>query len=97
MFENILKEFRKIKGNGRIVLFGSLSRGKARFDSDIDIAVISDEKNFIKKAEDIADMILLDYGKVVSLVKFGEKEFLERKEPLIREIKKGRVLYEGGN
>ena len=97
MYENILKEFRKVKGKGRLILFGSLSRGTARFDSDIDIAVISDSRDFIRKSERVADSILFDYGRVVSLIKFGEKEFLEGREPIIREIKKGKVLYAGGS
>lgn len=97
MFENILDEFRKMKGNGKIVLFGSLNNGTARFDSDIDIAVVSDDKNFVKRSEDIADNILLDYGRVVSIVKFKKNEFKQNREPIIKEIRKGRILYEGNN
>ena len=95
MFERILDEFRRMKGNGKIILFGSLNKGVAQFDSDIDIAVISDDKNFIKKSESLADNILFDYGKVVSLIKFRRAEFNKGKEPIIKEIKRGSVLYEG--
>ncbi len=95
MHENILNEFRKLKGDGKVVLFGSLSRGTARFDSDIDIAVISDSREFIERSEKLADDILLEYGRVVSIIKFGKREFSEGHEPIKRDIMKGRVLYGG--
>lgn len=97
MFENILKEFEHVKGKGKIILFGSFTQGNPRFDSDIDIAVISDDKGFIRKVEGLANRILFEYGRVVSLVKFGRDEFSREKEPIIKEIKKGRVLYEGNS
>ena len=89
MFENILEEFKRIKGDGKIVLFGSLSKGNAGFSSDIDIAVISDDKKFIGRTESIADSVLLDYGRVVSVIKFSTKEFNSGREPVIKEIMKG--------
>lgn len=95
MHENVIKEFRKLKGKGTIILFGSLSKGTARFDSDIDVAVVSDDKMFIKKVEAKADEILFEYGRVVSVLKFTSREFKNSKEPIIKDIKKGRVLYEG--
>lgn len=95
MFENIFHEFSRMKGEGRIVLFGSHQKGNARFDSDIDIAVISDDPGFIKRAEDVADKILFDYGRTVSVIRFSRVEFSHGQEPISKEIKKGRTLYEG--
>ncbi len=91
----ILDEFRAISGDGKLILFGSVLKGNSRFDSDIDIAIISNDRDFISKVEEVADRILFKYGKVVSLVRFSKEEFKEKKEPIIREIEKGLVFYEG--
>ncbi len=95
MFENVINEFRRAKGRGKIILFGSFGRGRPTFGSDIDIAVISDDERLIESSKRIADNILLDYGRVVSILRFGTKEFSRSREPIVKEIRKGRVLYEG--
>lgn len=90
-----MREFKSLRGKGRLVLFGSIVRGRSRFDSDIDIAAITDDKKFLIRAEKIADKILFKYGKVVSLIRFSEKEFESETEPIVKEIKKGVVIYGG--
>ena len=95
IYQNILQEFKNLKGNGKLVLFGSIVKGKSRFDSDIDIAAITDDKKFLVETERIADKILFKYGKVISIIKFSEAEFESNKESIIKEIKKGIVIYEG--
>jgi predicted nucleotidyltransferase len=95
LYQKIFEEFRKVKGNGKIIAFGSVVKGKSRFDSDIDIAVITSDKKFLSKVEEISDKILFKYGKVVSIIKFSEKEFETGKEPIIKEIKKGMIIYGG--
>jgi predicted nucleotidyltransferase len=87
---NILEEFRKL--GAKVILFGSVERGDYRLDSDIDIAIITDRKDVRDRAEKIADKILFEYGKVVSLKFFSEKEFKERSDPLVKEIIRGKVL-----
>jgi predicted nucleotidyltransferase len=95
LYQRIFEEFRKVKGKGKIIVFGSVVKGKSKFDSDIDIAVITDDKKFLSKVEKLSDEILFKYGKVVSLIKFSEKEFETGKEPIIKEIKKGMIIYGG--
>jgi predicted nucleotidyltransferase len=53
----------------RIILFGSVARGDAREDSDIDILVIwkGDKVEGWDVLEDIAMDILLEYGQLISI------------------------------
>ena len=90
-----MEEFLPLKA--KIILFGSVARGDYRCDSDIDIAIISKRK-IKKRAEKIADKVLLKYGKIVSLKFFDEDEFykkIEEKDPFVMEILKGKVIYNG--
>lgn len=92
----ILKEFEPVGKRAKIVLFGSLARGNYRLDSDIDLAIITKDKKLTKLASSIADKILAEYGKVVSLKFIEDKDFEEERNPLVEEIKKGIVIYDGG-
>jgi len=94
---NILKEFKSVGKHAKIILFGSLARGDYRLDSDIDLAIITRDKSLMELSSSIADNILAEYGKLVSL-KFIDEEDLGRKDsPLKDEIKRGIVIYDGGN
>ncbi|MDI6721857.1 MAG: nucleotidyltransferase domain-containing protein [Candidatus Aenigmarchaeota archaeon] len=86
---DILEEFRKL--DAKVILFGSVARGDYRLDSDVDIAIITDREDVRERAEKIADRILFEYGKVVSLKFFTSEEF-ESGSALVNEIKKGEVL-----
>jgi len=93
--KELLKRFAPVGKHAKIILFGSLAKGSYRLDSDIDLAIVTEDKNLMKLASSIADDILAQYGKVVVL-KFVRKEDLEkRKSPLIEEIRKGIVIYNG--
>ena len=94
--KKILKEFEPVGKKAKIILFGSLARGDYRLDSDIDLAIITKDKKLTKLASSIADKILAEYGKVVSLKFIEDKDFEEEGNPLIEEIKKGIVIYDGG-
>ncbi|MEM3871098.1 MAG: nucleotidyltransferase domain-containing protein [Nitrososphaeria archaeon] len=95
---DILKEFEDVGRRAKVILFGSLAKGCYRLDSDIDLANITNGKNndLIELASSIADKILMDHGKVVSLKFIKEEEMLRGKSPLIDEIKRGIVIYDGG-
>jgi predicted nucleotidyltransferase len=58
----------------RVVLFGSRAQGKARTDSDYDVAVfLSDSGSFGEEAKRLADIesdILLDTGVVINALPF---------------------------
>ncbi|MEM0053855.1 MAG: nucleotidyltransferase domain-containing protein [Nitrososphaeria archaeon] len=95
-YQKMVEEFKNLKGSGKLILFGSVVENKSRFDSDIDIAVVSDDTDFLAKVEEIADEILFKYNKVVTLIKFSQREFESGLEPIIKEIKKrGITIYEG--
>lgn len=73
----------------RLVVFGSVARGDARPDSDIDMMLfvsqtLPSDKEVIS---DICSDILLEYGIVLSLFCRTETEFAERPfNPLFRNI-----------
>ena len=46
-------------------------------------------------ATSIADKILMEYGKLVSIKFISEEDFNKRKMSLIDEIKKGITIYDG--
>jgi predicted nucleotidyltransferase len=94
--KEILKEFEPVGKHAKIILFGSLARGNYRLDSDIDLAIVTKDGYLKKLASSIADRILIENGKLVSLKFIEEKELEKRKNTLIDEIKKGIVIYNGG-
>ncbi len=85
----ILENFKELKGRAKVVVYGSVAKGNYRLDSDIDVAVISEDKRVKELAEKIADKIYLKYGKVVS-IKFLLPKDLEKESAFIKEIKSGR-------
>lgn len=62
--KDILEEFREVGKKAKVILFGSVSKGNYRTDSDMDIAIITDDKSVIKKSGEIADEMLWKYGKL---------------------------------
>ncbi|MGQ9544890.1 MAG: nucleotidyltransferase domain-containing protein [Candidatus Bathycorpusculaceae bacterium] len=92
----ILKEFEPIGKHAKIILFGSLAKGNYRLDSDIDLAIITKDKKLMNLASSIADKILAENGKLVTLKFVTEEELEKGKSPIIDEIKKGIVIYNGG-
>jgi hypothetical protein len=46
-------------------------------------------------AQSIADKILIEHGKLVSIKFIDEEELKRRKSPLIDQIEKGIVIYNG--
>lgn len=93
---DILKEFEPIGKKAKIILFGSMARGDYRLDSDIDLAIMTRDESLMKLSSSIADRILVEYGKLVSLKFIDEKDFDSEKTPLKDEIKRGMIIYNGG-
>ncbi len=85
----ILEEFKSL--NAKVILYGSVARGNYRFDSDIDIAIVTDDKKVRELAEKIADRIYLKTGKLVSLKFLSQKDF-EKETSFIKEIKSGKII-----
>lgn len=72
-----------------IILFGSVARGEAREDSDIDILVIwtGDESEGWRKMTGIAFDVLLDTGEYISVKVFLPQD-LKTKTPFINNVMK---------
>jgi len=86
----------------KIILFGSSASGKINLDSDIDLCVIKKTKNPWRVKDKISDLLWqADYDwriepdiKVYPLSLYDD--WLSRNDPFIKEIEKGKVLYEKG-
>ena len=79
-----------------IILFGSVARGEAKEDSDVDILVIGDVG--LEELVNISFPILLEHGKLISAKNMNRKHF----DFLVREgysfarniLREGMILYE---
>lgn len=84
---------RKIKGDcERLVLFGSCAVGEDAEESDVDLYVVTGQKEKVRRA--IPGVI---EGREVQAVLHSPQEFLalDKKEPVLRtELKKGIILWE---
>ncbi|MBC7114615.1 MAG: uncharacterized protein PWR13_283 [Archaeoglobi archaeon] len=81
-----------------IILYGSLARGEADENSDIDILVITDHAEIRERIYDIAYDVNLKYDVLLSFFFIDKERFLrliELKSPFAESIlEEGVVLYE---
>jgi len=79
-----------------IILFGSVARGEAKADSDIDILVVGDVN--LEELVEVSFPILLEYGELISAKNMEKDRFdFSAKEgySFIRNVlREGVVLYE---
>ena len=104
-YQEAVKEFvRRAIGKYRdkidsIILFGSVARGEAREDSDIDILVVIKERNIedMKEIHGIAFEVSMEHSQSISPKIYAVNEILNRMEigaPFIKEVlKEGVSLY----
>ncbi len=93
-YKAVVSQFPQLSPESVAILYGSVASGKARQDSDIDIALISSNKADAKKADAFADKVGLEYGKVISIAKFTPQQFrLPTNARFAREVMKGEVLH----
>ena len=91
-YKDLLKDFKKIPGV--IIVYGSVATEKSRPDSDIDIAVFSDDEKAKTMAGEIADDILFRNGKVVSIFWLTLNNLKKRlNEPFIQDVLEGEVIH----
>lgn len=84
-----------------IILYGSVARGTATSESDIDILLLVDEqpeklKNYEEQLTDVSTDFALKYFKVFSIVDVSYSEFIQWKQtlPFYRNVaNEGVVLY----
>ena len=91
-YKGLLKDFKKVPGT--VIVYGSVATEKSRPDSDIDIAVFSDDDNAKTIAGEIADDILFKNGKVVSIFWLTLNNLKKRlNEPFIQDVLRGEVIH----
>ncbi len=93
----VLEDFVKSAGSqidiASIVLFGSYAKGSATKESDIDVLLISREKEGIDK---VTKEIHAKYGKEISIVLMSPKDFKKQKDnALIKEIINSHYILHG--
>jgi predicted nucleotidyltransferase len=75
-----------------LVLFGSWARGDAEEDSDIDVLVVLDEADEpygeVHRMMDVVYPLCLDNDVVISAIPMPERDFRERRSPLLMNIRK---------
>lgn len=82
-----------------VYLFGSVAKGTAKEESDIDILVIyrdTDERSILEVASEISFKYACEYGRTIETVPMSEKEFEESKgfSPFLWEVLKyGKPLF----
>lgn len=85
----------------RIILYGSVARGTATYESDIDIMVLVDGTDqelraFEEQLSDVSTDISIKYCKVFSIIDISYQEYMRWKEtlPFYRNVhKEGLILY----
>jgi len=79
-----------------IILFGSVARGEAKEDSDIDILVVGDVS--LEELVEVSFPILLEYGELISAKNMEKDRFdfaAKEGHSFVRNVlKEGVVLYE---
>ncbi len=94
-FKNFLKEVEKIKEVEKVYLFGSVAQGKEKFKSDVDVALIVNEKieNLNVKIHKIVGKILEKSKIQIVPHVLTEKEF-DKNKSFKKEVEKGELAYE---
>lgn len=76
----------------KIILFGSASRGEQTADSDIDLFILSNDKNEARKILETANRNLRIKAVIKTQSEWSETE--TREPEFYREVKNGIILYE---
>ncbi len=79
------------------VLFGSAAQGTEKMNSDIDVLIVSNNKQEIKRAlEEARKNMAEEFGNLLSPLVFTEKEFkANRNKPFARDLSKSYEIISG--
>ena len=81
----------------KLVVYGSRVRGNFRWDSDLDILVLVDDRSFSREVvniiRDIAGDISWETTIPISVMVYRESDFREERTPFLKEVKSyGRIF-----
>ena len=81
----------------RILLYGSVARGTADEESDVDIAVLLKSGETKEMSEEMLDLVVdleLEYNKVLSVLRIDYNKFKEWEDvmPFYKNVKKDGIL-----
>lgn len=86
--KQILKQFEPAGKHAKIILFGSLVIGNYRLDSDIDLVIITKDKNLMKLDSTIADKILAEHGKLFIKSTINKRTTVKLVFPIMQKAKR---------
>lgn len=99
IFEKLTKGLVDIYGDllVRILLYGSVARGTADEESDVDIAVLLKSGETKEMSEEMLDLVVdleLEYNKVLSVLRIDYNKFKEWEDvmPFYKNVKKDGIL-----
>jgi uncharacterized protein len=75
-----------------VLLYGSVARGEANADSDIDVLVVLKERVFpvqeIRRMADIRLHFLLEFGELVSIMPMSQEEFSDHESSFASKVRR---------
>jgi predicted nucleotidyltransferase len=98
LLKELKKGFVRLYGDQLIAvyLYGSYARGEARIDSDIDVLlVMKSDFNYIemlKRSDDYAASVSLEYDLVISRAFVSDKELKEKQSPFLINVRREGVV-----
>lgn len=95
-FEKFRKNLEDLLGDGldQVILFGSVARGEASEESDVDVLVVLEDKSLKDKVFDISYEIMLEKDVYISPKVVSKSEFEDIQETqFIEEIKEENNIY----
>jgi uncharacterized protein len=102
MYEKLNKLLQALQGYHpqRIILFGSVARGEADADSDLDVLVIKDTADpFVHRLEAMAELCPLGvHADILVYTPHELRQMVDDGNPFIlKAIREGKVVYEAGS
>jgi len=97
IFDNIIKKIVETINPKSIILFGSFSNGKNNKDSDIDICVLVNDTNGLRKIAGKLYLLLADEDYPIDLIVENYASFFEKSKyhfNIHSKIAMGKFLYE---
>ena len=83
---------KKLKGTGTCILFGSFARCEEEFDSDLDLLIVTENKEEAEeKIKSLAEELLRKYSITLMQMLLSSREFADKRQKLFFK----EALYEG--